>query len=103
MESIESIRERNKIGYDVKDEQTYFEQTQEIEHVGICDYTNIVVYTKSKRCFIQQFHESEIQYFLKFLEARGTINIGNMGGKNHRGLDSCEDWRELPYDEMRDD
>ena len=23
-----------------------------------------------------------------------------MGGKNHRGLDSCEDWRELPYDEM---
>ena len=24
-----------------------------------------------------------------------------MGGKNHRGLDSCEDWRELPYDEMR--
>lgn len=101
MESIESIKERNKIGYDVKDEQTYFEQTQEIEHVGICDYTNIIVYTKSKRCFIQQFHETEIQYFLKFLEKRQTINIGNMGGKNHRGLDSCEDWRELPYDEMR--
>ena len=49
---MNSIKERNEIGYEVKDEQTYFEQTQEIEHVGICDYTNIIVYTKSKRCFI---------------------------------------------------
>ncbi len=101
MESIESIRERNEIGYEVKDEQTYCEQLQEIEHVGISDYTDLVVMTKSKRCFVQTFHESEIQHFLKFLRARGTINIGNMGGKNHRGLDSCEDWRELPYNEMR--
>jgi CMP-2-keto-3-deoxyoctulosonic acid synthetase len=98
---MNSIKERNKIGYEIKDEQTYFEQTQEIEHVGICDYTNIIVYTKSKRCFIQQFHETEIQYFLKFLEKRQTINIANMSGVKHRGLDSCEFWRELPYDEMR--
>lgn len=101
MESIESIRERNKIGYEVKDEDTYFEQTQLIEHIGISDYTDLVVMTKSKRCFVQTFHTNEIDHFLKFLRARGTINIGNMSGKNHRGLDSCEFWRELPYDEMR--
>ena len=98
---MESIKERNKVGYDVKDEQAYWEQTQEIEHVGISDYTDLVVMTKSKRCFVQTFHTYEIDHFLKFLRARGTINIGNMGGKNHRGLDSCEEWRELPYDEMR--
>ena len=97
---MNNLEERNKIGYEIKDEETYFEQTQKIEHVCISDYTDIIVYTKSKRCFIQTFHSYEIDYFLKFLRARGTINIGNMGGKNHRGLDSCEEWRELPYDEM---
>ncbi len=88
-------------GYEVTDEQSYWEQTQEIEHVGIESYTDVIVYTKSKRCFVQTFHVNEIDHFVKFLKARRTINIGNMGGKGHRGLDSCEEWRELPYDEMR--
>ena len=27
----------------VKDEETYFEQTQKIEHVGISDYTTLLL------------------------------------------------------------